>query len=348
MKYALVTGSAGLVGGEAVAHLCSEGFSVVGIDNDFRSLFFGSTASTSWNTRRLRDIYSTFEFNDIDIRDYEKMKEVFKKQSFELIIHTAAQPSHDWAAKDPLLDFSINANGTLNLLELTRLYSPEATFIFTSTNKVYGNTPNFLNLIEQDLRFDLPNSHRFWQGIDESMSIDNSTHSLFGVSKCSADLLVQEYGRYFNLRTGVFRGGCLTGPMHSSTELHGFLSYLVKSIVLRKNYKIFGYKGKQVRDNLHANDLISMFMEFHKNPKSGEVYNVGGGRENSISIIEAIKLIELNSGSSAITEYQEVNRTGDHKWYITNLSKFKSHYPNWKLNHPLEQIITEMVKSVRV
>lgn len=348
MKYALVTGSAGLVGGEAVGHLCSEGFSVVGIDNDFRSLFFGPNSSTSWNTRRLINLYSTFEFNNIDIRDYEKMKEIFKKQSFELIIHAAAQPSHDWAAKDPLLDFSINANGTINLLELTRLYCPEATFIFTSTNKVYGDTPNFLNLIEQDSRFDLPDSHKFWQGIDESMSIDNSTHSLFGVSKCSADLLVQEYGRYFNLRTGVFRGGCLTGPMHSAAELHGFLSYLVKSVVLRKNYKIFGYKGKQVRDNLHANDLISMFMEFHKNPKSGEVYNVGGGRDNSISIIEAIKLIELTSGSSAITEYQEVNRTGDHKWYITNLAKFRSHYPNWKSNHSLEQIITDMVKSVRV
>jgi CDP-paratose 2-epimerase len=232
-------------------------------------------------------------------------------------------------------------------LELTRLYSPEATFIFTSTNKVYGDTPNILNLIEQDSRFDLPHAHKFWPGIDESMSIDYSTHSLFGVSKCSADLLVQEYGRYFDLRTGVFRGGCLTGPMHSGARLHGFLSYLVKSIVLGNRYNIFGYKGKQVRDNLHAKDLILMFMEFHKNPKSGEVYNVGGGRDNSISILEAIKLIELNSGSRAITEYQEVNRTGDHKWYITNLAKFRSHYPNWKSNYPLDKIITDMVKSVR-
>jgi len=348
IKYALVTGSAGLIGGEAVDYLCSQGFSVVGIDNDFRSIFFGPNSSTDWNTKRLLELHANFEFKNIDIRDYENLRDVFKNQSFEIIIHTAAQPSHDWAAKDPIVDFSINANGTLNLLELTRLFCPEATFIFTSTNKVYGDTPNSLPIIEGDLRYDLPQSHTFWQGIDESMSIDYSTHSLFGVSKCSADLLTQEYGHYFNLNTGIFRGGCLTGPTHSSAELHGFLSYLVKTIIQGNTYKILGYKGKQVRDNLHANDLILMFMEFHKNPKKGEVYNVGGGRENSTSVLEAIELIESVSGKSAIVDYRNDNRVGDHKWYITNNNKFKTHYPKWKLNYNLDKIIKDLISGVRI
>jgi CDP-paratose 2-epimerase len=263
--------------------------------------------------------------------------------TFDLIIHSAAQPSHDWAAKDPQTDFSVNANGTLNLLELTKNYRPKATFIFTSTNKVYGDNPNKLPLIELNTRYEIKPDNQYWNGIDEEMSIDHTTHSLFGVSKTSADLLTQEYSRYFGLKTAVFRGGCLTGPMHSSAELHGFLAYLVKCIVNETPYTIFGYKGKQVRDNIHSKDLIQMFIEFHSNPKNSAVYNAGGGRNNSVSILEAIEKISIIAKKSPIIKVNEENRIGDHQWYVTNNGKFQKDYPNWKISYSLENLIEEMV-----
>jgi len=343
-KFALVTGSSGLIGSESVGHLCSNGYEVIGIDNNLREFFFGKEASTHWNTARLSKLYSNnFKALNIDIRDYDKLKTIFKDISFDLIIHAAAQPSHDWAAKDPQTDFSVNANGTLNLLELTKNYRPNATFIFTSTNKVYGDNPNKLPLTELDTRYEIPQDSKYWHGIDEDMSIDHTTHSLFGVSKTSADLLTQEYAYYFGLKTAVFRGGCLTGPMHSPAELHGFLAYLVKCIVNEIPYTIFGYKGKQVRDNIHSKDLIQMFIEFHNNPKNSAVYNAGGGRNNSISILEAIEKISIVAKKTPIIKVNEENRIGDHQWYITNNSKFKKDYPNWNISHSIENLIEEMV-----
>jgi CDP-paratose 2-epimerase len=343
-KFALVTGSSGLIGSESVGHLCSNGYEVIGIDNNLREFFFGKEASTHWNTARLSKLYSNnFKALNIDIRDYDKLKTIFKDISFDLIIHAAAQPSHDWAAKDPQTDFSVNANGTLNLLELTKNYRPNATFIFTSTNKVYGDNPNKLPLTELATRYEIPQENKYWHGIDEDMSIDHTTHSLFGVSKTSADLLTQEYSHYFGLKTAVFRGGCLTGPMHSPAELHGFLAYLVKCIVNEIPYTIFGYKGKQVRDNIHSKDLIQMFIEFHNNPKNSAVYNAGGGRNNSISILEAIEKISIVAKKTPIIKVNEENRIGDHQWYITNNSKFKKDYPNWNISHSIENLIEEMV-----
>ena len=347
-KYALVTGSAGLIGSESVHKLRKEGFNVVGVDNDMRSYFFGSEASTAWNQAKLSDRYGVdYTHVDLDIRSYDKLEGLFQDYSFELIIHTAAQPSHDWAAKEPLTDFQVNAVGTLNLLELTRKYTPEASFIFTSTNKVYGDNPNRLTFEEQDTRYELDKNHIYWNGINENMSIDNCTHSIFGVSKTSADLLTQEYGRYFGLKTAVFRGGCLTGPMHSAAELHGFLAYLVKCIVGGKTYRIFGYKGKQVRDNIHANDLTDMFLKFHNNPKENAVYNAGGGRANSISILEAIQKISEISGSKAKIEFEESNRIGDHQWYVTDNSKFISDYPDWKITYSIDDLLLEMVRHAK-
>lgn len=343
-KFALVTGSSGLIGSESVGHLCSNGYEVIGIDNNLREFFFGKEASTHWNTARLSKLYSNnFKALNIDIRDYDKLETIFKDISFDLIIHAAAQPSHDWAAKDPQTDFSVNANGTLNLLELTKNHRPNATFIFTSTNKVYGDNPNKLPLIELATRYEIPQDNKYWYGISEDMSIDHTTHSLFGVSKTSADLLTQEYSNYFGLKTAVFRGGCLTGPMHSPAELHGFLAYLVKCIVNEIPYTIFGYKGKQVRDNIHSKDLIQMFIEFHNNPKKSAVYNAGGGRNNSISILEAIEKISLVAKKTPIIKVNEENRIGDHQWYITNNSKFKEDYPNWNISHSIENLIEEMV-----
>lgn len=347
-KYALVTGSSGLIGSESVSYLCSNGFQVIGIDNNLREFFFGKGASTKWNTARLERSYSkNFTTFNFDIRQYEKLETIFRDINFEIIIHAAAQPSHDWAANDPQTDFSINANGTLNLLELTKIYCPKATFIFTSTNKVYGDNPNKLPLVELSSRYELAGDHVFWSGIDESMSIDHTTHSIFGVSKTSADLLVQEYSRYFGLKTGVFRGGCLTGPMHSSAELHGFLAYLVKCIVNQTPYTIFGYKGKQVRDNIHSKDLIQMFIEFHNSSSMGAVYNAGGGRSNSISILEAIERISYAARKEPIIKLKEENRIGDHKWYITDYSKFQKDYPNWKITYSMENLIEEMVQAAR-
>ena len=343
-KYALVTGSSGLIGSESVSYLCSNGYEVIGIDNNLREFFFGKEASTHWNTARLSKLYSNnFKALNIDIRDYNNLEAVFKDIPFDLIIHAAAQPSHDWAAKDPQTDFSVNANGTLNLLELTKNYRPKATFIFTSTNKVYGDNPNKLPLIELNTRYEIKPDNQYWNGIHEEMSIDHTTHSLFGVSKTSADLLTQEYSRYFGLKTAVFRGGCLTGPMHSSAELHGFLAYLVKCIVNETPYTIFGYKGKQVRDNIHSKDLIQMFIEFHNNPTNNAVYNAGGGRNNSVSILEAIEKISIIAKKTPIIKVNEENRIGDHQWYVTNNGKFQKDYPNWKISYSLENLIEEMV-----
>ena len=343
-KYGLVTGSAGLIGSESVHRLCAEGFVVYGIDNDMRSYFFGPEASTKRNQNNLIEIYpESYIHLNIDIRDSKKLEEVFQQIQFDIIIHTAAQPSHDWAAREPQTDFTINALGTLNLLELTIKFSPDASFVFTSTNKVYGDNPNKLPLVELPTRYDLPTIHPDWNGIAENMSIDACTHSLFGVSKTSADLLTQEYARYFGLKTAVFRGGCLTGPMHSGAELHGFLAYLVKCIISGKKYTVFGYKGKQVRDNIHAHDLTSMFMLFHNNPKENAVYNAGGGRENSISILEAIEKISQLSDKTPDIAFEEANRVGDHQWYITDNSKFKQDYPSWDLTYSIDDLLEEMV-----
>jgi len=313
-----------------------------------REFFFGKSASTEWNTTRLINLYSkNFTALSLDIRRYDKLESIFKDVNFEIIIHAAAQPSHDWAAKDPQTDFSINASGTLNLLELTRNYSPKATFIFTSTNKVYGDNPNKLPLLELSTRYEIADDHIFWRGIDESMSIDHTTHSIFGVSKTSADLLVQEYSRYFGLKTGVFRGGCLTGPMHSSAELHGFLAYLVKCIVHQTPYTIFGYKGKQVRDNIHSKDLIQMFMEFHNGSSEKSVYNAGGGRANSISILEAIERISYAANKEPMINLKEENRIGDHKWYITDFGEFQKDFPSWRITYSIDNLIEEMVQAAQ-
>ncbi len=341
-KTILVTGSSGLIGSESVRFFANKGFEVHGIDNDMRKYFFGEEASTEWNKKALEAEFSNYIHYDYDIRDHSEMEGLFKKVPFDLIIHTAAQPSHDWAAKEPFTDFTVNANGTLVLLENFRMYCPDAVFIFTSTNKVYGDTPNKLPLVELESRYDLPHDHRFYTGIDETMSIDDSKHSLFGASKLAADILVQEYGKYFGLKTASFRGGCLTGPKHSGAELHGFLAYLAKCIAIGRKYKIFGYKGKQVRDNIHSYDLVNAFWHFYKNPREGEVYNIGGSRYSDISMIEAIEKIEEILDKKAITEYVEDNRVGDHIWYISDLSKFKTHYPKWDLKYDMDMILEEI------
>jgi CDP-paratose 2-epimerase len=356
VKVCIITGSAGLIGSEAVRYFAPQFDLILGIDNDQRAYFFGQTASTRWNVEQLEQIPNYVHY-DKDIRDYVSLSSIFfsYRESIKLIIHTAAQPSHDWAAKEPLTDFEINANGTLNLLELTRKCCPEAVFIFTSTNKVYGDRPNELPLIEVDKRYEY--GEVFYTdmgsycgindtiGIDESMSIDNSTHSVFGVSKTAADLMCQEYGKYFGLNTGIFRGGCLTGPNHSGTMLHGFLSYLVKCAVKGDKYTIYGYKGKQVRDNIHSYDLITAFDEFYKAPRKGEVYNIGGGRHSNCSVLEAIDLIQEVTGKELNYTTSEEARIGDHKWYISDVSKFKSHYPNWGYKYDLKGIINEMVST---
>ena len=348
MKIAIVTGCSGLIGSQSVKFLSEKGFIVVGIDNHMRGYFFGDESSTKDITEQLIIDYPSFIFENCDIRNYINLETIFKKYNtdIQLIIHTAAQPSHDWASKEPITDFTINANGTLNLLELTRLNCPNATFIFTSTNKVYGDRPNTLNVIENETRYEYYQNGDLSLGVNELMSIDNSTHSLFGVSKTSADLLCQEYGKYFKLKVGIFRGGCLTGPNHKSTELHGFLSYLIKCVVTDKNYTIIGYKGKQVRDNIHSEDLLEAFWQFHLNPKYGEVYNIGGGRENSISIIEAINLTNqtLNKNWDKY-DVNETNRIGDHIWYITDLTKFKNDYPDWSLKHNLNSIVHSIINQ---
>lgn len=341
-RVVLVTGSAGLIGSEAVRFFAKRGFKVIGIDNDSRKYFFGSAASTLWNKKLLEKEVNGYTHINVDIRNEKKINEIFKKNKIDLIIHTAAQPSHDWAAKEPLTDFTINALGTHILLEAFRKYAPEAVFIFTSTNKVYGDNPNKLPLKELKTRYELPKGHKFYSGINETMSLDDAIHSIFGVSKTAADLMVQEYGRYFNLKTGIFRGGCLTGPAHSAASLHGFLAYLVSSIVHRRVYTIFGYKGKQVRDNIHSFDVINAFYHFYQSPRVGEVYNLGGSRYSNISVIEAIGKIEKISGKKAKIKYEPKNRIGDHIWYISDVSKFESHYPKWQYSYDADKILEEL------
>ena len=348
MSTVLVTGSSGLIGSESVRFFCKKGFDVIGIDNDMRAYFFGSEASTDWNKDLLIANFSNYTHHSLDIRDEEAIDRLFAEYNsdVELVIHTAAQPSHDWAAKEPKTDFSINANGTLNLLEATRQYCPNAVFIFTSTNKVYGDRSNSLPLIEIETRWEIEESHPFYHGIDETMSVDKSKHSLFGASKLAADILVQEYGRYFGLKTVSFRGGCLTGSSHSGTMLHGFLSYLVKCAVTGNKYTIFGYKGKQVRDNIHSSDLVSAFYHFYKNPKLATVYNIGGGRANSCSILEAIDIIKELSGKNIDFEYTEENREGDHIWWISSLESFKKDFPEWSIQMSLIETIEEILGAV--
>jgi CDP-paratose 2-epimerase len=345
LSVAIVTGSAGLIGSEAVTYFASLGLDVVGIDNGMRAEFFGTDASTKWVRDKLTLEIPKYHHNEIDIRDPEAVGKVFERygKDIALIIHTAAQPSHDWAASNPTMDFTVNANGTSVLLEATRKYNKDAVFIFTSTNKVYGDTPNFLPLVEQETRWEIDSSHSYAKnGIPETMSIDHTTHSLFGVSKVAADVLVQEYGRYFGMKTACFRGGCLTGPRHSGTQLHGFLAYLMKCAFTGTPYSIFGYKSKQVRDNIHSNDVMRAFHEFFKNPRQGEVYNIGGGRHSNCSMLEAIQLAEGITGNKFKSRYVEENRRGDHIWYISDLSHFQEHYPQWKLQYDVPQILREI------
>jgi CDP-paratose 2-epimerase len=345
MTIILVTGSAGLIGSESVRFFCERGFTVVGIDNNMRQVFFGEDASTDWNRDRLlKDYGDQYIHHTVDIRDHEAISQVFKTYGKEisLIIHTAAQPSHDWAASDPYTDFTVNANGTLVLLENTRQTCPEAVFIFCSTNKVYGDTPNFLPLVEQELRWEIEESHPYYKGIDETMSIDNCKHSLFGASKVAADVLVQEYGRYFDMKTAAFRGGCLTGPSHSGTQLHGFLSYLMKCTMTGKPYQIYGYKGKQVRDNIHSYDLVNAFYHFYQAPRVAEVYNIGGSRFSNCSMLEAIQDCEAIAEKKLNWEYVESNRIGDHIWWISDVQKFKNHYPDWQLTYSVKDILKEI------
>ena len=345
MQVAVITGSAGLIGSEAARFFARQGLTIIGLDNDMRRQFFGEDASTAWNRNRLQEeLGDQYRHFDVDIRDAQAVNRLFAAHqgAIALIIHTAAQPSHDWAARDPQTDFSVNANGTLNLLEATRTYAADAPFIFTSTNKVYGDTPNRLPLLEQEQRWEIDPAHTYAGGIREDMSIDQTLHSLFGASKVAADVLVQEYGRYFGMKTACFRGGCLTGPNHSGTQLHGFLAYLMKCTVTGTPYTVFGYKGKQVRDNIHSADLIRAFHEFYKAPRSGEVYNIGGGRFSNCSMLEGIDLCEQIAGRKLNWTYSEQNRVGDHIWWIGDNGKFASHYPDWTLAYDVPRILREI------
>jgi CDP-paratose 2-epimerase len=344
MGIAIVTGSGGLIGSESVRFFAEQGFEVIGLENDMRARFFGSEASTSPTSKRLVEEVDGFRWEQLDIRDGEGVDALFARhgRQIELIIHTAAQPSHDWAASDPKTDFTVNANGTLNLLQAARENSPGATFIFTSTNKVYGDRPNFLPLEERATRLELPDSHRWHGGIDTDMSIDLTTHSLFGVSKAAADLLVQEYGRYFDMPTVCFRGGCLTGPQHAGAQLHGFLAYLMKCTVTGTPYTIFGYGGKQVRDNIHAHDVVRAFAAFHAEPQAGAVYNLGGGRESNVSMIEAIGLCQQIAGRELNYTLSEQARIGDHRWWISDLDAFKLDYPQWRLSYQIDDVIRDI------
>ncbi len=342
MDVVIVTGSGGLVGAETCRHYARTADLVVGIDNDMRAQFFGAEASTAWAVLKLKSEWPNYRHVDADIRHDASVEEVFGEYGSDvrLIVHAAAQPSHDWAASQPAIDFTVNANGTLVLLEATRRHCPEAVFLFTSTNKVYGDTPNRLPLVELDTRWEVDPSHPYAEhGIDERMSIDASTHSLFGVSKVAADLLVQEYGRYFGLRTGVFRGGCLTGPGHSGAQLHGFLAYLMKCTVTRHPYTVFGYKGKQVRDNIHCADLVAAFDVFAREPRPGEVYNMGGGRAANCSMLEAITMCQQIAGEELHWRYADEHRIGDHMWYVSDLRKFRSHYPDWDVTFDIEETL---------
>jgi len=346
MSIAIITGSSGLVGSEAVNFFSDKGFDVIGVDNNLRKFFFGKNGSTSWVKSQLIKRNKNFRNFNTDIRNFAKLTNIFKKYSknISLIIHSAAQPSHDYGKNFPFLDFNVNATGTLNLLELTKKYCPNAPFIFMSTNKVYGDNPNKLRILEKKTRWELSNDDKNFNGINENFSIDNSTHSFFGVSKTYADLIVQEYGKNIGLKTVCFRGGCITGPNHSGASLHGFLSYLVKSSLNNKKYNIIGYKGKQVRDNLHSNDLVKCFWEFYKKPRNGEIYNMGGGRYSNCSIIEALDLVEVYTKTKIKKKILKLPRVGDHIWYISDTSKFKKHYPNWKQKYDTKKIIEELIE----
>lgn len=341
MKKLLVTGSSGLIGSECVTYFDKSGWKVHGIDNNMRKVFFGKDGDTLWNLGRIRAATRNFDHHEIDIRDRKRILEFMDELKPDFIIHCAAQPSHDLAASIPFEDFEVNAVGTMNMLEAVRRSCIESPFCFMSTNKVYGDTPNSLKLKELDKRWDYADSE-YWDGIDESMSIDQSMHSVFGASKVAADVLVQEYGRYFGMKTACYRGGCLTGPSHSAAELHGFLAYLVKCVREGRKYRVFGYKGKQVRDNIHSFDVCRAFEEFYRNPRSGEVYNLGGGRGNSISMLEAIELAEKAVGRKLEYEYVESNRKGDHICYISNLNKLKKQFPDWGITRSLEDIFAEI------
>jgi CDP-paratose 2-epimerase len=344
MPTAIVTGSGGLIGSASVQRLVHEGYRVIGLENDMRARFFGASASTRPTTQRLVEEYDEFSSIELDIRDAAGVAEVFARHApaLELVIHTAAQPSHDWAASDAQTDFTVNANGTLNLLEAARHNAPDATFVFCSTNKVYGDLPNALPLVEHPTRLELPEDHRYHGGIDTSMSIDGSTHSLFGVSKAAADLMVQEYGRYFDMPTICFRGGCLTGPNHAGAKLHGFLSYLMRCTVTGERYTVLGYAGRQVRDNIHSADLVSAFLAFHAAPRRGAVYNIGGGRASNCSMLEAIELCERIAGRELDHEFVEDNRIGDHRWWISDLEPFIADHPGWQLTRDVPGILQEI------
>lgn len=347
MSVAIVTGDAGLVGSRSVRFFSNIGMDVVGIDNDMRGELFGDEASTKWKSDQLKKTIESYEQYENDIRNYDAIDEIFERfgSAIELVVHTAAQPSHDWAANDPQKDFTINANGTLNLLEATRRHCKSAVFIFTSTNKVYGDNPNNLPFVEKETRWEVKDTHRYADGIDESMSIDQCMHSLFGSSKVAADILVQEYGRYYGMKTASFRGGCLTGPSHSGTELHGFLSYLMKCVATDQKYTVFGHKAKQVRDNIHSRDLVRAFYQFFNSPRVGEVYNIGGGRYSNCSMLEAIQMCENITGNKLQYTIDKDSRPGDHIWYVSDLSKFKSHYPRWSIKNNVEDILREIYKK---
>jgi CDP-paratose 2-epimerase len=343
MRTAIVTGSGGLVGSESVIHLAEQGWKVIGIDNDMRARFFGPDASTAPMSEALRRrLPDEFEAVELDIRDADGVDRVLRESRPELVIHAAAQPSHDWAAREPQTDFGVNANGTLNLLEAARAHCPDAPFIFCSTNKVYGDTPNRLPLIETDVRLELPTDHPYFPGVPATMSIDASTHSLFGVSKAAADLLVQEYGRYFGMPTMCMRGGCLTGPAHAGAQLHGFLSYLMRCTVAGEPYTVFGYGGKQVRDNIHSADLVRAFSAFAAAPKAAAVYNLGGGRQSNCSMLEAIALCERIAGRELQWTLSDDNRIGDHRWWISDLSDFKADFPDWDIEYGIEETLQEI------
>jgi CDP-paratose 2-epimerase len=350
MSIAVVTGSAGLIGSESAAFFAQLGFDVVGVDNNLREHFFGTDASTAWNRQRLeRALGRGYTHYDVDIRDHTAIDALFARygRDIALVIHTAAQPSHDWAARDPRTDFAVNALGTLNLLEATRAAAPEAVFVFTSTNKVYGDTPNRLPLIEEHTRWEIDPAHPFAAGIGEDMPIDQTLHSVFGASKVAADVMVQEFGRYFGLQTACFRGGCLTGPNHSGTQLHGFLAYLMRCAVTGEPYTVFGYQGKQVRDNIHSADLIRAFYAFYRAPRVGEVYNMGGGRFSNCSVLEAIDLVQEIAGRELDWSYTPQNRVGDHIWWISDNGKFAGHYPDWSLEYDVPRILSEIHDAVR-
>ena len=345
MKIALITGSCGLVGSESAVFFSKKGFKIIGIDNNTRKFFFGKDGDISWVKNELKSNLKNYSHFNTDIRTLKSLKKIFKKykKKIRVIIHAAAQPSHDWAKNKPFVDFDINAKGTLNLLELTKIYAPKAAFIFMSTNKVYGDNPNKLPLVEKKTRWELKKSHKYKNGIDETMSIDSCTHSFFGASKSYADLIVQEYGKNIGLKTACFRAGCITGPNHSGAKLHGFLSYLVKSSLQNKRYTLIGYKGKQVRDNIHSQDLVSCFWEFYKKPGVGEVYNIGGGRYSNCSIIEALNIVERITKQKIKRKILAQNRVGDHIWYISNLGRFRKKYPKWKQKYSTYKIIKELI-----